>query len=149
MPLYSFKQTAVLFALTLLLALPFGTSNADAAKVVAKVDISDQKMRVYINGIPRHTWKVSTGRSGYRTPVGSYNPTRTHKMWHSRKYNMSPMPYSVFFHRGYAVHGTNQVKRLGRPASHGCVRLHTSNAKRLYSLVKKYGRSNVQIKIQR
>jgi len=149
MSLFSFKRTAVLFALTLLWALPFGTSNADAAKVVAKVDISDQKMRVYINGIPRHSWKVSTGRSGYRTPVGSYNPTRTHKMWHSRTYNMSPMPYSVFFHRGYAVHGTNQVKRLGRPASHGCVRLHTKNAKRLYSLVKKYGRANVQIKIQR
>lgn len=149
MRLFSFKQAAFVFAFSLLFALPFSLSNAEAAKVVAKVDISDQKMRVYINGIPRHTWKVSTGRSGYRTPVGNYRPTRTHKMWHSRKYNMSPMPYSVFFHRGYAVHGTNYVNRLGRPASHGCVRLHTRNAKRLYSLVKKYGRSNVQIKIQR
>ncbi|MFK8036241.1 MAG: L,D-transpeptidase [Hyphomicrobiales bacterium] len=149
MTINSLKKTALLFALTLVLALPFGLNNAEAAKVVAKVDISDQKMRVYINGIPRHSWKVSTGRSGYRTPTGSYKPTRTHKMWYSRSYNMSPMPYSVFFHRGYAVHGTNYVKRLGRPASHGCVRLHTKNAKRLYSLVKKYGRSNVQIKIQR
>ncbi|MCR9235233.1 MAG: L,D-transpeptidase [Alphaproteobacteria bacterium] len=139
----------MLFACSLLLALPLSIGKADAAKVVAKVDISDQKMRVYINGVPRHSWKVSTGRSGYRTPVGSYRPTRTHKMWHSRSYNMAPMPYSVFFHRGYAVHGTNHVSRLGRPASHGCVRLHTSNAKRLYKLVKKYGRSNVQIKIQR
>jgi len=149
MPFSSFKKTALLFACSLLLSLPLSIGNADAAKVVAKVDISDQKMRVYINGIPRHSWKVSTGRSGYRTPVGSYRPTRTHKMWHSRSYNMAPMPYSVFFHRGYAVHGTNHVSRLGRPASHGCVRLHTSNAKRLYKLVKKYGRSNVQIKIQR
>lgn len=145
----SFKKATMLFAFSLLLALPLSIGNANAAKVVAKVDISDQRMRVYINGIPRHSWKVSTGRRGYRTPVGSYNPTRTHKMWHSRKYNMSPMPFSVFFHRGYAVHGTNYVSRLGRPASHGCVRLHTSNAKRLYRLVKKYGRSNVQIKIQR
>lgn len=145
----SFKKATMLFAVSLLLALPLSIGNANAAKVVAKVDISDQRMRVYINGFPRHSWKVSTGRRGYRTPVGSYNPTRTHKMWHSRKYNMSPMPFSVFFHRGYAVHGTNYVSRLGRPASHGCVRLHTSNAKRLYRLVKKYGRSNVQIKIQR
>lgn len=149
MPQFSFKKFAMLFTFSVLLALPFSINHADAAKVVAKVDISDQRMRVYINGVPRHTWKVSTGRGGYRTPTGSYRPTRTHKMWHSRKYNMSPMPYSVFFHRGYAVHGTNHVKRLGRPASHGCVRLHTSNAKRLYSLVKKYGRSNVEIKIQR
>mgnify|MGYP000459942441 FL=1 len=114
----SMKRAALLFAIALVLALPLGSNNAEAAKVVAKVDISDQKMRVYINGIPRHSWKVSTGRRGYRTPVGSYRPTRTHKMWHSRKYNMSPMPYSVFFHGGYAVHGTNYVKRLGRPASH-------------------------------
>lgn len=149
MPIFSFKKTALLFAISLLLTIPFGMGNAEAARVVAKVDISDQKMRVYINGVPRHSWKVSTGRRGYRTPVGSYRPTRIHKMWHSRKYNMSPMPYSVFFHGGYAVHGTNHVSRLGRPASHGCVRLHTSNAKRLYRLVKKYGYSNVQIKIQR
>lgn len=149
MPIFSFKKTALLFAFSLLLTIPFGMGNAEAARVVAKVDISDQKMRVYINGVPRHSWKVSTGRRGYRTPVGSYRPTRIHKMWHSRKYNMSPMPYSVFFHGGYAVHGTNHVSRLGRPASHGCVRLHTSNAKRLYRLVKKYGYSNVQIKIQR
>lgn len=145
----SLKKIALLVALALTLAFPLSLNKAEAAKVVAKVDISDQKMRVYINGIPRHSWKVSTGRSGYRTPTGSYKPTRTHKMWYSRSYNMSPMPYSVFFHRGYAVHGTNYVKRLGRPASHGCVRLHTKNAKRLYSLVKKYGRANVQIKIQR
>lgn len=143
------KKSALLLALTMMLALPFGLKSAEAAKVVARVDISDQKMKVYINGIRRHSWKVSTGRKGYRTPVGTYKPTRTHKMWHSRKYNMSPMPYSVFFHGGYAVHGTNYVKRLGRPASHGCIRLKTRNAKRLYSLVKKYGSSNVQIKIQR
>lgn len=143
------KKYAALFGLALLLALPFGSNQAEAAKVVARVDISDQKMKVYVNGIPRHSWKVSTARKGYRTPVGSYKPTRTHKMWHSRKYNMSPMPYSVFFHGGYAVHGTNHVKKLGQPASHGCIRLHTRNAKRLYSLVKKYGSSNVQIKIQR
>ena len=58
---------------------------------------------------------------------------------------MSPMPYSVFFHGGYAIHGTNAVSRLGSPASHGCVRLDTKNAAKFYSLVKQVGPGNTRI----
>jgi hypothetical protein len=47
------------------------------------------------------------------------------------------MPHSIFFHNGYAIHGTTEIKRLGRIASHGCVRLHPENAEKLYSLVAK------------
>jgi lipoprotein-anchoring transpeptidase ErfK/SrfK len=53
-------------------------------------------------------------------------------MWYSRKYDNSPMPYSVFFRGGYAVHGTSYVKQLGRPASHGCVRLPHAFAAKLF-----------------
>ena len=118
------------------------------AGVVAKVDLSEQRMRVYVNGRQAYSWPVSTGRKGYSTPTGTYSPKRMHRMWHSRKYNMSPMPYSIFFRGGYAVHGTNYVKALGRPASHGCVRLHTSNARRLYNLVKQHGARNARISIR-
>ena len=86
-----------------------------------------------------HIWRVSTARKGYITPRGTYRPTRLHRMWYSRKYDMSPMPYSVFYHGGYAIHGTGDVKQLGRPASHGCVRLATANAAHFYSLVKEVG----------
>lgn len=119
------------------------------ASVVAKIDISSQRMDVYVNGKKRHSWKVSTARRGYRTPTGSYRPTRMHTMWHSRKYNMSPMPHSIFFHGGYAIHGTNYIKNLGRPASHGCVRLHPDNARKLFSLVKKHGPGTTKIQIQK
>jgi lipoprotein-anchoring transpeptidase ErfK/SrfK len=116
------------------------TDTADAGTViVAKIDISEQRMMVFVNGWPRYSWAVSTARSGYRTPVGAYKAYRTEKMWYSRKYDMSPMPYSIFFKGGYAIHGTNYVKRLGTPASHGCVRLHTDNAKQLYALVREAG----------
>lgn len=121
--------------------------SAAQAGVVAKIDISSQRMHVYVNGALRHSWPVSTARRGYRTPRGSYRPTRMHRMWRSRKYNMSRMPYSVFFRGGYAIHGTSATRRLGRPASHGCVRLRTSNARRLYQLIKKYGRRNTRIRI--
>ena len=103
-----------------------GTSGAYAA-IVAKIDISSQRMNVYVNGGLKYSWAVSTGRSGYRTPRGSYRPKFLKRMHYSSKYNNSPMPHSIFFYGGYAIHGTNYVRRLGRRASHGCIRLHPAN----------------------
>lgn len=116
-----------------------------AASLVARIDIGSQRMTVSEDGRVIYSWPVSTARKGYRTPRGSYKPTRMHRMWYSRKYDNSPMPYSVFFHGGYAVHGTGYVKQLGRPASHGCVRLATANAAEFYSLVKQHGARNTRI----
>ncbi|WP_417680942.1 L,D-transpeptidase [Roseibium sp.] len=124
-------------------------SGANAATIVAKVDLSDQKMRVYINGIPRHSWPVSTARRGYRTPVGTFRPGRMHVRYFSKKYHNSPMPYSVFFLGGYAIHGTTAIKNLGRPASHGCIRLHPDNAARLFSLITENGKQNTKIIVTR
>lgn len=120
-----------------------------AATIVARVDLSQQQMRVYVNGAPRYTWAVSTGAGRYRTPTGTYRPQRLEVDWHSRKYGWAPMPFSIFYHRGYAIHGTNAISKLGRPASHGCVRLHPTNAKRLFSLVSRYGMRNMRIEVVR
>ena len=128
-------------ALVFMLASVGGAS----AGIVARVDVSKQVMTVSENGRVVARWPVSTARSGYRTPRGSWRPTRLHKMWYSRKYDNSPMPHSIFFHGGYAIHGTNYVKNLGRPASHGCVRLATANAAKFYSLVKQIGPGNTRI----
>jgi hypothetical protein len=123
-----------------------GAAHA-ASRVVAVVDISDQRMEVLIDGIPTFEWKVSTARKGYITPRGRFKPTRLEEMWYSRKYDMTPMPHSVFFTGGYAVHATNAIKRLGTPASHGCIRLHPSDASDFYQLVQTFGRSNTSIVI--
>lgn len=135
------KFLGLLVALaTLMFAMP-----ADAATVEAKVSISSQRMYVSVNGVRKYTWAVSTGRSGYSTPTGSYRPQRLEKMWYSSKYDNAPMPHSVFFRGGYAIHGTNAVSRLGSRASHGCVRLAPGNAATLYSLVSKYGMGNTRV----
>lgn len=118
---------------------------AAAGTVTARIDISSQTMRVYVDGWQKYSWPVSTARKGYRTPVGQYRAQRLEKMWYSRKYDMSPMPHSIFFKGGYAIHGTNAIKRLGSPASHGCVRLHPDNAAALFSLVRQHGMGNTQI----
>lgn len=124
-------------------------STAYADKIDVAVDISKQKMNVYVEGHRKYTWKISSARKGYSTPTGDYRPLWITTMHRSRKYDNAPMPYSVFYNGGYAIHGTNHVRRLGRPASHGCIRLHTSNARRLYKLVKKYGKDNVRIMVRR
>lgn len=113
--------------------------------VAVFIDISSQSMSVKVNGSPLGNWRVSTARQGYYTPRGSYRVRHTARMHYSRKYDNAPMPYSIFFLGGYAIHGTSSIKSLGRPASHGCVRLHPSNALALYNLVNKYGASRTRI----
>ncbi len=131
-------------AALVMLALP---SVANAA-VVAKIDISSQRMNVFIDGELAYSWSISSGRKGFNTPRGSYRPTALRRMHYSRKYDNSPMPHSIFFRGGFAIHGTGYVKQLGRPASHGCIRLHPSNAAKLFSIVKTYGAGNTRIVIQ-
>lgn len=120
-------------------------TNASLARIEARVDLRSQQMIVKVDGEVAHVWKVSTARKGYVTPRGVYGPKRMHKTYYSKKYYNSPMPYSIFFKGGYAVHGTTAVKALGGPASHGCIRLATPNAKALYNLVKSYGPQNARI----
>lgn len=131
---------AMVFSLPLL-------ANAALAKVVVNVDLSSQRMNVYVDGQHYSTWRISSGRRGYFTPRGTYRPKWLKRMHYSSKYNNAPMPYSIFYHGGYAIHGTDVISRLGYPASHGCIRLHPSNAAKLFSLVKKHGKRNTIIRI--
>jgi len=111
--------------------------KAEAA-VQIDIDLSSQTMHVRSEE-GNYDWRVSTARSGYRTPRGTYRPyllTRTH---FSHKYHMSPMPYSIFFAGGYAIHGSYATASLGHPASHGCIRLAPGNAAVLYHLVQAEG----------
>jgi lipoprotein-anchoring transpeptidase ErfK/SrfK len=116
--------------------------------VVANIDVSSQLMTVKVNGWPTGYWKVSTAREGYHTPRGAYPVTRTAAVYFSKKYDNSPMPNSVFFYGGYAVHGTYHIGGLGRPASHGCVRVAPANAAKFYALVKEYGAARTRITIE-
>ena len=124
-------------AWSVIAALCAGFTSAQAA-VVVTVDKSAQELSVTVDGAERYHWPVSTARWGYRTPNGTYRPQRLERKWFSRKYDWSPMPYSIFFNEGYAIHGSYEISRLGRPASHGCIRLHPENAALLFALVKEH-----------
>ena len=110
-----------------------------SAGVVVHVSNAAQRMHVSVDGRPTYSWPVSTARRGYRTPAGNYRVQRMARMWYSKLYHNSPMPYSLFFRGGYAIHGTYSTGALGRPASHGCIRLAPGNAAALYGLVQRHG----------
>lgn len=116
-----------------------------AANVVVHIDRSSQRMAVSVDGEPRYNWRISTARRGYITPPGSYHPEMMARRWFSKRYYNSPMPHSIFFYRGYAIHGTYEISRLGGPASHGCVRLDPGNAAILYGIVEREGMSRTTI----
>lgn len=109
------------------------------------INLTTQRMTVSENGQEKHTWSISSARAGYRTPTGTFKPTWMSRMWYSRQYDYSPMPHSIFFSGGVAIHATYATGMLGRPASHGCVRLAPANAKTLYGLVSKHGKERTRI----
>ena len=127
----------------------FEPVTASAASVVAKVDLSSQTMTVTRRGKVMYRWKVSTARRGKVTPTGSWTAKWLSKNHRSSRYHGAPMPYSIFYSGNFAVHGTNQISRLGRPASAGCIRLHPSNAAKLFSMAQREGLKNIRIVVHR
>ena len=122
---------------------------ADKARsdVAVRIQLSKQVMTVDVDGAHYATWVVSTARPGYRTPVGTYTPYLLDRMHYSKLYDYTPMPFSIFFLRGYAIHGTTEIRNLGRPVSHGCVRLRPDNAKALFNLISIHGLQNTLISV--
>lgn len=135
---------AVILAVALAWTIPFASAEAKLDILVDKVT---QRMLVIQDGYIRYMWPVSTGRDNMATPNGVYIPQRLERSWFSNAYYNSPMPFSIFFHNGYAIHGSYAIDRLGGPASHGCVRLHPHHAAVLFDLVQQEGPGNTKIEI--
>jgi len=133
------------FLVVLVLALACITVDDVRANVVITIDKSHQRMSVSVNGEDRYNWPISTARAGYSTPNGTYHPEHLAKRWFSHKYYGSPMPHAIFYDGGFAIHGSYETARLGRAASHGCVRLHPEHAATLFGLVQEAGLSGTDI----
>ena len=121
---------------------------AQAQAIDVRVDISDQRMVVKRHGQVVASWPVSTARKGKITPTGTFRPQTMKRKHFSSLYNNAPMPWSIFYSGNYAIHGTNQIKRLGRPASAGCVRLHPDHARELFAMVQQEGMGATRIRVQ-
>lgn len=139
-------MTRLVAAIALLIA---AASPSAAKSLVAEVDLSDQRMTIFYEGEALAEWVVSTGRPGYRTPPGVFRPQRMYVDYYSIQYDGAPMPHAVFYDRGYAIHGSYEIGSLGRPASHGCIRLHPDNAAKFFDLILTVGADETQIRVVR
>jgi lipoprotein-anchoring transpeptidase ErfK/SrfK len=116
------------------------------SKILINIDKSRQQMTVFVDGIEKYTWPVSTGKRGYSTPSGTYTPSSMNKIWYSKEWDNAPMPHAIFYMKdGHAIHGSYETKNLGKPASHGCVRIDPKNATALFELVKANGLENTTV----
>lgn len=121
-------------------ALLIGIAGHASAKVRIDVDLDRQRMSVVTGSGETYDWPVSTGLEGLDTPQGVWGVTRLDPNHRSKQYNDALMRWSIFFHDGYAIHAKPPGSGgLGRPASHGCVRLSLDNAALLYAAVKAEG----------
>jgi hypothetical protein len=122
------------------------SAGPSVAALLITIDKARQRMIVSRDDVPLYDWPVSTGQRGYDTPAGVYKPFRMEKDHFSREWDDAPMPYSIFFTMdGHAIHGSYEVKKLGRPASHGCVRLSPQNAAILWKLVREEKMANTRV----
>ena len=115
--------------------------------MTVKIDLAKQTMVVSEDGDVKYSWPISSGAEEFPTPRGTFRPQWVAKMWYSRKYDNAPMPNAVFISGGVAIHATQHVSSLGRPASHGCIRLAPGNAKTFYNLVGKHGLKMTRVSI--
>lgn len=135
------RRFGPLIAAALALA-PAARARAD---ILISIDKSAQQMTVSVDGEQRYVWPVSTGIARYDTPNGAFTPFRMERDHYSREWDDAPMPYSIFFtKKGHAIHGSYH-RGIGRPASHGCVRLAVKNAATLYGLVRDQGKANTTV----
>jgi len=121
-------------------------TNPAAPTIVINIDKAKQRMTVSLDGVQRYDWPVSTGKAGYSTPSGTFTPLSMNKVWYSKEWDNAPMPHAIFFMKdGHAIHGSYEVKHLGKAVSHGCVRISPQNATTLYALVEKTGLKNTEV----
>lgn len=129
----------------------------ETCKVFALVSKRNQKLYLYVDGQVQNVWDVSTGAEGHSTPNFDRHPEgRIYDRYSSSTYpggdyrGLGNMPYAVFIRGGYAIHGTPESNwpRLGRRASHGCIRLHPDNAFKFNRLVRANGIRNTWITVE-
>src|SRR5271154_2061093 len=129
----------ILFTRLIVLALLIAAPTYASAHVEINIDLASQTMTVHSGSGESYVWPISSGKAGHATPNGVFRPRAMYAMVHSAKYNNAPMPHSIFFYGQYAIHGTTAVGNLGRPASHGCIRISPANAATLFAMVERQG----------
>ncbi len=114
---------------------PVAASGGNGGARWIDVNLSAQSVTAYEGDTPVNSFIVSTGTRYTPTVTGKF------KIWIKFKsssmsgpgYYLPNVPYIMYFHKGYGLHGTYWHSNFGTPMSHGCVNLRTSDAEWLYN----------------
>jgi lipoprotein-anchoring transpeptidase ErfK/SrfK len=99
-----------------------------------EIDLSKQRLTAWEGNRPVYAVIISTGKSSTPTPTGVFAiQTRYRKTRMSGyDYDVPDVPYAMFYHRGYAIHGAYWHNHFGTPVSHGCTNLGVNHARWIY-----------------
>lgn len=112
--------------------LPLPSSQSD---FWIEVDLSDQKLFAYQGSKLIKSFLISSGTSKYPTVPGEFKVYAKYTRYTMRGpgYYLPDVPFSLFFFKGYSIHGTYWHHNFGTPMSHGCINMETSAAEWLFN----------------
>jgi LysM repeat protein len=99
------------------------------------VNLSRQRLTAYQGNTAVFSTLISGGLPGTPTVVGRFriNTKLTSTRMRGPGYDLPNVPYTMYFYKGYAIHGTYWHHNFGHPMSHGCVNMRTSDAAWLFN----------------
>lgn len=98
------------------------------------IDLSDQMLYAYNGDTLVNSFLVSTGTWQTPTVIGEYHIYVKYRYTDMRGpgYYLPDVPYTMYFYKGYGIHGTYWHDNFGTPMSHGCVNMRTSEAEWMF-----------------
>jgi lipoprotein-anchoring transpeptidase ErfK/SrfK len=99
------------------------------------VNLSKQRLTAYQGNTPVFSALISGGLPRTPTVVGRFKINTKLRATRMRGpgYDLPNVPYTMYFYKGYAIHGTYWHNNFGHPMSHGCVNMRTSDAAWLFN----------------
>jgi len=99
------------------------------------VNLTTQTLVAYAGETAVFTARTSTGLPGTPTVVGRYTIQSKYPAVHMSGpgYSLPNVPWTMFFYKGYAIHGAYWHNKFGQPMSHGCVNLSVADAEWVYN----------------
>jgi lipoprotein-anchoring transpeptidase ErfK/SrfK len=114
----------------------------DSGDKFIKVDISEQRLTAYSNGVPVNTFLVSTGVWGWDTPQGTttvlakipiMDYTWNYGPGNPNNYSLPDVKWNLRFRNHYYIHSAYWHNNFGNKMSHGCVNTSIPDAEWIYN----------------
>lgn len=100
-----------------------------------EIDLSSQRLYAWEGNQQVYAVIVSTGKASTPTPSGVFAIQSRHRSARMQgyDYDVPDVPYTMYYHRGYAIHGAYWHNRFGTPVSHGCTNVAVNHARWLFN----------------